>query len=183
VSTHSRPNAVHSVWLESDTRRPPFSGTGGNFVATDPETGTTAILSAPMSVKLVRGTVQQIHIVEHFDGVTHHWTGAEALPWLRNPEGDFVKRWFLPAQIVRGVLHGLALYPLKTALLGMGRWGGLALASLLLLIGMVAGISGAIEDWVYSTIFHPGLFFRAPAGGRPPDARLRLSIARLGAPR
>jgi hypothetical protein len=88
-----------------------------------------------------------------------YWTGAEALPWLRNPEGDFVQRWFLPAQIVRGVLHGLALYPLKSALLGMGRWGGLVIASLLLLIGMVAGISGAIEDWVYSTIFHPGLFF------------------------
>jgi hypothetical protein len=31
-------------------------------------------------------------------------------------------------------------------------------ASLLLLIGTVAGISGIIEDWVYSTTFHPGLF-------------------------
>lgn len=37
-----KPNAVHSVWLELDTQRSPFSGTGGNFVATDPETGTSA---------------------------------------------------------------------------------------------------------------------------------------------
>jgi hypothetical protein len=40
-------------------------------------------------------------------------------------------------------------------LLDTGRWGGLAIASLLLLIGTVAGISVIIEDWVYATIFHP----------------------------
>jgi hypothetical protein len=87
-----------------------------------------------------------------------YWTGPEALPWLRNPEAGFVQRWFLPAQIVRGALYGVALFPLKGALLNMGRWGGLVIASLLLLIGTVAGISGIIEDWVYSTTFHPGLF-------------------------
>lgn len=36
------PNAVHSVWLEWDTARPPFSGTGEDLLATDPQTGTTA---------------------------------------------------------------------------------------------------------------------------------------------
>ena len=36
-----------------------------------------------------------------------YWTGPEALPWLRNPEGEFVQRWFLPAQIVRGALYGV----------------------------------------------------------------------------
>ena len=41
----------------------------------------------------------------------------------------------------------------------MGVWGGSAIASLLLLIGLIAGISGVIEDWVYPTIFHAGLFF------------------------
>ena len=87
-----------------------------------------------------------------------YWTGPEALPWLRNPEGEFVQRWFLPAQILRGALLGIALLPLKGALLDMGRRGGLVIASLLLLIGTVAGISGIIEDWVYSTTFHPGLF-------------------------
>jgi len=86
------------------------------------------------------------------------WTGSEALPWLRNPEGEFVQRWFLPAQIIRGVLHGVALFPLRAALLNRPRSGGLVVASLLLLIGSVAGISGAIEDWVYSTTFHLQLF-------------------------
>ena len=88
----------------------------------------------------------------------HYWAGPEALPWLRNPEDEFVQRWFLPAQVVRGVLHGIALFPLRRVLLGMHRWGGLVVASFLLLIGMVAGISGAIEVWVYSTTFHAGLF-------------------------
>jgi hypothetical protein len=87
-----------------------------------------------------------------------HWTGPDALPWLRNPEGEFVQRWFLPAQVLRGVLYGVALFPLRNALIGMRRSGGLVIASLLLLIGSIAGISGAIEDWVYSTTFHLGLF-------------------------
>jgi hypothetical protein len=88
----------------------------------------------------------------------HYWTGPEALPWLRDPESEFVQRWFLPAQIVRGVVYGVALFPLSRALLDMGRLGGVVIASLLLLIGCVAGISGVIEDWVYSTTFHLGLF-------------------------
>jgi hypothetical protein len=88
-----------------------------------------------------------------------YWTGPEALPWLRDPEGDFVPRWFMPAQVVRGALYGVALLPLRRALLAMGAWGGPVIASLLLLIGLIAGISGVIEDWVYSTTFHAGLFF------------------------
>lgn len=86
------------------------------------------------------------------------WTGPDRLPWLRDPEGDFVQRWFLPAQVVRGVLQAAALFPLRGALIEMGRWGGLAIASLLILIGSIAGISGAVETWVYSTTFHTGLF-------------------------
>ena len=87
-----------------------------------------------------------------------YWTGPEALPWLRDPEGDFVRRWFMPAQVVRGALYGVALFPLRRALLAMGGWGGPAIASLLLLIGLIAGISGVIEGWVYTTTFHAGLF-------------------------
>jgi hypothetical protein len=88
----------------------------------------------------------------------HYWTGPEALPWLRNPESGFVQRWFLPTQIVRGALQGVALFPLKRVLLDMGRGGGLAVASVLLPIGTVAGISGSIEAWVYTTTFHMRLF-------------------------
>ena len=87
-----------------------------------------------------------------------YWTGPEAFPWLRDPEGQFVRNWFLPAQIVRGILYGLALFPLRSALLGMGRLGGAVVAGLLLLVGCLAGISGDIETWVYTTTFHLRLF-------------------------
>jgi hypothetical protein len=39
----------------------------------------------------------------------------------------------------------------------MGRRGGLGIASLLLLIGSIAGISGLIEQIAYTTTFHLGL--------------------------
>jgi hypothetical protein len=87
-----------------------------------------------------------------------YWIGPDGLPWLRDPEGAFVQRWFLPAQIVRGALYAVALFPLRRALLDMGRRGGLVLASLLLLIGEIAGSAGDIETWVYTTTFYIGLF-------------------------
>ena len=115
---------------------------------------------------VVRSTV--IHVLTYFVigaasywlVARHFWTGPEALPWLRDPEGadGFVQRWFLPAQILRGILHAVALFPLRTALLGMGRRGGLVIASLLFLIGTIAGTAGAIEEVVYRTTFHLGHF-------------------------
>jgi hypothetical protein len=99
-----------------------------------------------------------IGVVSYWLVARSYWTGPEALPWLRNPEGEFVQRWFLPAQVVRGVLCGIALFPLRKALLNMQRSGGAVIAAVLVLIGAIAGISGDIETWVYSTTFHLGLF-------------------------
>ena len=81
------------------------------------------------------------------------WSGANARPWMRNPESELVTRWLLPAQFARGLLHGIALFPLRGAFLGMGRCGGLAIAVVLLLIGWIAGISGSIEQALYTTTF------------------------------
>jgi hypothetical protein len=61
-------------------------------------------------------------------------------------------------QILRGALYGIALFPLRDALLHMRRSGGAVIATLLLVIGLIAGISGQIETWLYSTTFHLGLF-------------------------
>ena len=103
-------------------------------------------------------TYMVIGAVSYWLVAKRYWTGPEALPWLRDPEGAFVQRWFLPAQIVRGAIYGIALFPLRNALLDMRRSGGAVIATLLLLIGSIAGISGDIETWVYSTTFHLGLF-------------------------
>lgn len=87
-----------------------------------------------------------------------YWTGPERIPSLRDPSGEFVQRWMLPAQVLRGFVYAVALYPLKQAFLNLGRWGGLVIASIMLLIGSVAGISGFIESCVYNAEPHLELY-------------------------
>lgn len=87
-----------------------------------------------------------------------YWTGPEKLPGLNDPSGEFVQRWLLPAQVLRGFIYAVALYPLRRALLEMRRGGGLVVASLMLLVGSIAGISGFIENCVYSAEPHVELF-------------------------
>jgi hypothetical protein len=79
------------------------------------------------------------------------WVGPEAVPGLRDPAGEFVSRWMLPAQVLRGFLHALVLYPMRKAFLDMGRWGGLMIAAILIVIGSIAGVAGLIEGIVYTT--------------------------------
>ena len=86
------------------------------------------------------------------------WEGAARLPGMRDLQSPAVQALILPGQVLRGLLLGLAFLPLRTFLLGSGRAGGLILASLLLLLGSLAGISGQIEIWLYTTGFHPKLF-------------------------
>ena len=107
-----------------------------------------------------------VHIVTYLvvGGISYwlvaqkYWVGPEKVPGLNDPTGEFVQRWFLLAQILRGFIYAVALYPLRRALLEMGRWGGLVLASLMLLVGSIAGISGFIETCVYTADPHVELF-------------------------
>jgi hypothetical protein len=88
--------------------------------------------------------------------MTHRYD--ETAAGMQDLHGQHVMHWFFLAQIVRGILHGLVLFPLRTALLDMKRWGGLVIGSILFMVGSVIGINGAIEGWVYSTCFNPDLF-------------------------
>ncbi len=91
--------------------------------------------------------------------VTHvYYTGPQALPEMRDPSGPFVQKWILPAEILRGILLALALFPLRRALFELGRWGGAVVASLLLVIGPIAGISGIVEGIVFTKNAHFDLF-------------------------
>jgi len=91
-----------------------------------------------------------------FHFMTHHTD--ETAPGIQDLHGPHVMHWFIPAQFVRGILHGFVLFPLRRALLDMKRWGGLVVGSILVMVGSVIGISGAIEAWVYSTGFNPAIF-------------------------
>ena len=108
-----------------------------------------------------RSTV--VHVVTYmiigalaFHFMTHHTD--ETTPGMQDVHGPHVMHWFFLAQIVRGILHGLVLFPLRRALLDMRRWGGLVVGSILFMVGSVIGIGGAIELWVYSTGFNSDIF-------------------------
>ena len=86
------------------------------------------------------------------------WEGDTAVPGLRDPHSQFVQMWIIPAQIFRGALHGFVFLPLRRTLLDM-KHGGLLIASILLLIGSIGGINGAVEMLIYTTGFNLQLFF------------------------
>ena len=92
-----------------------------------------------------------------FHFMTHRYD--EMAAGMQDLHGQHVMHWLFPAQIVRGILHGLVLFPLRTALLDMKRWGGLVVGSILFMFGSAIGINGAIEGWVYSIRFNPDLFW------------------------
>lgn len=86
-----------------------------------------------------------------------YWTGPDAVPGLRDPSGEIVTRWMLPAQILRSLLLAVALYPLRRAFMELGRCGGLVIASLLIIIGSIGGVGGLIENVVYTEDVPVGL--------------------------
>jgi hypothetical protein len=88
--------------------------------------------------------------------ITHSYD--ETTSGMRDIHGQFVAHWFLPGQIVRGILFGLVLFPLRDALLGMKHWGGFIVANILFTIGSIIGINGVIETWIYTTSFNSVLF-------------------------
>lgn len=66
------------------------------------------------------------------------------------PPNEFAL-WVIPSQILRGFILAVALYPFLSRILEMKSWGWLAVSSLYLLIGTVAGSGGVIEHIVYTT--------------------------------
>lgn len=91
-----------------------------------------------------------------FHFMTHRYD--ETAAGMQDLHGQHVMHWFFLAQIVRGLLLGLVLFPLRRALLDLKCWGGLVVAVILFMIGSVIGINGAIEAWVYTTLFNLYLF-------------------------
>jgi len=79
--------------------------------------------------------------------------GGEALQWyMRDPNSQYVQTWFVPAQILRGIILAVAFYPFLSRIMEIRRWGWLTVASGYLLIGTLAGSSGTIESIVYTKV-------------------------------
>jgi hypothetical protein len=68
---------------------------------------------------------------------------------LRQITSSHVQFWIWPAQFVRALVLAAALFPLRHALVRMGRGGGLAVAGLMVGIGCLGGFNGLIENLIF----------------------------------
>jgi hypothetical protein len=73
-----------------------------------------------------------------------------AISFLRDPLSTYVQVRIVPAQVLRGVLFAIALYPFRRRIIELGQYyGGLAVTGVTFLFGWVAGGGGMIEHYVY----------------------------------
>jgi hypothetical protein len=73
-----------------------------------------------------------------------------AISYLRDPRDPTVQAWIVPAQVLRGLLFAIVLFPFVGRILALGTWkGGLAVAGIIWVVGFVAASGGPIEHLVY----------------------------------
>jgi hypothetical protein len=73
-----------------------------------------------------------------------------AISYLRDPQNATLLLWALLANILRGLLFAVVLFPFRQRLLELGVWyGGLAITALVFVMGYVAASGGMIEHFVY----------------------------------
>ncbi len=68
---------------------------------------------------------------------------------LRAITSAHVQTWLWPAQFVRGLVLAAAFYPVRSALKNAGRWGGLAVAGIMVGVGCLGGFNGLIENLIF----------------------------------
>ena len=73
-----------------------------------------------------------------------------AIIYLKDPHVSSLQLLILPAQLLRGLLIGLALFPFLSELLKYGKWkGSFLIGSIVLIVGYIAASGGLIEHLVY----------------------------------
>ena len=75
-----------------------------------------------------------------------------AISYLRDPAGPGMALVIWPAQILRGLLFALVLFPLAGRFIELGTWaGGLVFAGIIFVVGYIAASGGMIEHLVWFT--------------------------------
>lgn len=75
---------------------------------------------------------------------------ATAITYLKDPRDPGVQLWILPAQLLRGLLFALVLFPFRKQILESGIWrGGLLIAGFIFIAGYVAASGGMVEHFVF----------------------------------
>ncbi len=73
-----------------------------------------------------------------------------AISYLRDPSAPGMALIVWPAQLLRGLLFAIALFPLRKAFLAMGAWkGGLVFGGIIFIVGYIASSGGMIEHFVW----------------------------------
>ncbi len=74
----------------------------------------------------------------------------DAISYLKDPHDFGLQLWLLPAQVLRGLLFAVVLFPFRNRILELGTWyGGLAVADIIFIVGFVAASGGMIEHLLY----------------------------------
>ena len=68
---------------------------------------------------------------------------------LREITSSHVQFWIWPTQFLRALILAAVFFPLRHALLKMGRWGGLFVAGMMVGLGCLAGFNGLLEDLIF----------------------------------
>jgi len=73
-----------------------------------------------------------------------------AIIYLKDPHVSSLQLLILPAQLLRGLLFGLVLFPFLSEILKYGKWkGSFLVGGIVLTVGYIAASGGLIEHLVY----------------------------------
>ncbi len=83
-------------------------------------------------------------------GEAYYPPSPTAISYLRDPSAPGMALIIWPAQLLRGLLFALALFPLSKSLVEMGTWkGGLVFGGIIFIVGYIAASGGMIEHFVW----------------------------------
>ena len=75
---------------------------------------------------------------------------SNAISYLRDPHNPNMQLAIWPAQVVRGLLFALVLFPYRKRFIEMGAWaGGFTFGAIIFVIGFIAASGGMFEHFVY----------------------------------
>ena len=83
-------------------------------------------------------------------GEAYYPPSPTAISYLRDPAAPGMALIIWPAQLLRGLLFALALFPLSNYFVKMGIWrGGLVFGGIIFVVGYIAASGGMIEHFVW----------------------------------
>jgi len=107
---------------------------------------TVIVIVAQVVTYFVAGVIAQNVLGAH----EFYPPSPNAISYLRDPHDLSLVAWIFPVQALRGLLFALVLWPFRQRILDLGPvLGGLAIASVIFVVGFVSASGGMIEHFLY----------------------------------